>query len=55
LEPILEYQKPVNYQLLVWRLTERCKSPGDKLQSELWMKTRELALGDGSGSARGVL
>jgi len=36
----------------VWRLAEWCKPPRDRPQSELYSKTRELALGDKSGSAR---
>jgi len=45
---------PQTSKLLVtgWRLPEGCKSLGDKPQSELWSKTRELALGDVSGPAR---
>ena len=42
----------MNYQLLVWRLAKLCKPPGDRPQSELWSKTRELVLGDESGLAR---
>jgi len=52
LQPILECEKLVNYQLLVWRLANQCKPPGDRPQSELKSKTRELALGDGSGPVR---
>jgi len=32
--------------------TERSKPLGDRSQSVLWSKTRELALGDGSGPTR---
>jgi len=35
LEPILECQIPVNYQLLVWHLVEWCKPLVDRSQSEL--------------------
>jgi len=36
----------------VWRLAEQCKPPGDRPQSELCSKTRELAFGDVSGLAK---
>jgi len=33
-------------------VAERCKPLGDRPQSELWSKTRELVLGNISGPAR---
>jgi len=44
--------KTSKLSITVWHLTERCKLPRDKPQSELWSKIRELALGDESGLVR---